>query len=332
MTASLRSKLSSICRLPEGFSSPSVCADVVDLGGVRVSRAGIAATTPEGLELTGSAAEIDGDPAVRAAFELVERVATVEAIAAAVPERHGVFPDSAAPDAFRHARSNGVALHTSHERAATRARWELAERDRVLRAWFGETRPERATASERSRGRGLLASDAFDVELVAFPDDGASAASSGVFVAGAFAFPRRPGVPLAMGFGARATEDAAIEAALAEALQSAAFLWGEPIPDADPGIGPSAMHHLEHWQWAPRHEALRRWLDGDHARFRGVLAEAGLSSGSAADPVVLHDLTPPWARPLHVARATCPSTIPLVFGTPPWTAALPPALRVHPIA
>jgi hypothetical protein len=327
------------CRLPEGFSEPEAFVDDIDLFGVRVRRAGLATSGPGGLELTGSAAALDEDPVARAGFELLERVATALAVAARTPASHGAFPESDAPERYRHARSNGIALHASLETARTRARYELAERDRILRAWYGETTPARVsgehehlTVPMRAVALALASGGAYDVEIHAFPDDGRCLASRDLAVAGAFLFPRRAGLPLAMGFGARPLLGDAAEAALREALQSVAFLWGEPLAEA-PVPGPTALQQLEFWQGASRAEALRGWLAGDHVRHAGSLARLGLGGRAEGPdaPVHFHDLTPSWSPGLHVVRATCDAALPLVFGVAPWADGLATELRVQPI-
>ncbi len=308
-------------RLPEGWSAPQTFADTVSLGETVVGRVGLAVAGPGGLEVTGSAAQVGEPPHARALFELLERVATLEA--------EGRGTAAAQDPAFRYARSNGVALHDSLEEARARAQWELGERHLVLKAWFGDIRPERISLDVRETAfRGV---DGWDVRAYAFRDDGASRAACGVVGAGVFAFPRKDDLPLAMGFAARPTETDALASALGEAVQNAAFLWGEDLPAAAPAVGPSPLHHLEYYQHRSRHAALEAWLDGGHLPFRGALAKALALAGPDA-PVTFEDITPAWAAPMHVVRARCDSAVPLVFGSPPWVEALPLPLRVHPIA
>lgn len=306
--------------LPEGWSSPQTFADTVSLGGTVVGRVGLALTGPGGIEVTGSAAQVGQPPHARALYELLERIATLQA------QREA----STTPDAsFRAARSNGVALHDSIEEAQKRAHWELAERHLVLKSWFGDIRPERLPLDvTETPFHGI---DGWDVRAYAFRNDGTSLAATGLIAVGVFAFPRTDDLPLAMGFAARPSEAAALASALGEAVQSAAFLWGEEIPTAAPDIGPSAFHHLEYYQYRPRHAALEAWLDGAHVGYSGTLSEA-LPLGTAEAPVTFEDITPAWAAPMRVVRARCDSAVPLVFGAPPWLEALPLPLRVHPIA
>lgn len=332
------------CRLPEPFAEPDVHVDRIEIARTDVHRAGLATRGPGGLEITGSAAcagepeHEDAAPARRATFELLERVATFEAVSAGRPDRHGIFASSDAPDRYRPARSNGIALHGSLAEARERALLELAERDRVLRSWYGETLPEPVSWT----GAGgvahallaLLADDGlYDVEAHTFPDDGRCRASRDVEVVGVFAFPRSPGLPVAVGLAGRRTPAEAVTAATQEAVQNLAFLWGEPVPGDDVPPGPSALAQLEYWQAPARHPILRRWLSGAHAR--APVDRRALASVTRAVPdaqVVLHDLTPAWSDGFRVARVTCASAVPLVFGVPPWAAHLPDELVVQPIS
>lgn len=324
------------CPLPEGFGELQVHVDRVRVEGVELLRAGLATTGPGGFEVTGAAAGPDGETVGRAGFELLERVATLEGIAARREDRHGLFAESEAPERYRPARSNGIALHATEAEARERAQLELAERDRVLRAWYGETVPERLAFELPSPTVPLRALTAlavggrYDVQAYAFPDDGRCLASRGVEVVGTFAFPRCGGLPLAMGFAARRARPDALAASVAEAAQSLAFLWDEPVGEEPALPGPSAMHQLEYWQAPSRHATLRAWLAGRHAVHAGALAS--VTRVAPGSEVVFHDLTPAWAEGFRVARATCRAAVPLVFGVAPWASSLPDELRVQPIA
>lgn len=313
---------------PEGFSAPEVFSDVLALEDVRVRRAGAVVRTAGGVEITGSAAELSDDPTPRAVFELVERAATVESFA-----KRAAFRE--VPETYRYARSNGIALHTTHGEASALARAELAERDRVLRSWYGGASPERVLEGGGDALAALLHLRAYEVEVYVFPSSDGAPALSDLVVAGVFAFPKCVGAPLSMGFAARPGRAAAVESAARETLQQAAFLWEEPVmPESAPAtIGPTALQHLEWWQHPSRHPALRAWLTGEHAaQFAGCVDDISAAVGVTPHAAVqFHDLTPAWAGAFRVARATCDAALPLVFGTPPWAETLPHALRVHPV-
>lgn len=309
-------------RLPDGWRAAEAFVDTIAIGEVPIGRVGLSAVAPDGAEVTGAAAAVGAPPAERAGWELVERIATFEWM------RGRDRPLEDASGASRVALSNGVALHATWAEACARARWELAERHAVLRAWFGDSAPERIAIDTETP---LLHVDGWDVRAYLFPDDGSSRVTSGLTIAGVFALPRRPELPLAMGFAARPSRPTALRAALDEALQSGAFLWGEAAPIAPPVVTPSAMGHLEYFQWPGHHRRVSDWLEGAHRRYAGWIDRV-LALAPASTSVTYDDLTPDWAAPLRVAKANCGSTIPLVFGTPAWAGDLPPELRVHPIA
>jgi hypothetical protein len=216
-----------------------------------------------------------------------------------------------------------VALHASWQTACERARWELAERDRILRSWYGAIRPIRVAFPPSSP---LVSVATYDWCAYAFPEPDAASFSSGVEVAGVFGFPRLHGAPLVMGFGARDDAEGALEAAETEATQLLAFLWGEPSPDAAPEMGPTPVHHIDRFQWRPNHGQLREWLGGAHE------GHAPRSSPRVRGETAFVDLTPDWLRGgLRVAKAVCTSATPLTFGDSPFGGHLPPELRPHPI-
>jgi hypothetical protein len=216
-----------------------------------------------------------------------------------------------------------VALHADWKTACTRASWELGERDRVLRSWYGEILPVPLTFPDSSR---LRSAESYEWLAYAFPDPDPTSFSSGVEVVGVFGFPARLDAPLVMGFAARADAGQALAAAETEATQLLAFLWGEVTGDLPSGLGPTAAHHIDHFQWRPKHRELRAWLGGAHrmhARPTGFRGETRIG---------FVDLTPDWlGGGLRVAKAVCPTATPLIFGDSPLGRHLPRELRAHPI-
>lgn len=328
--------------LPEGWSELEAVEDRVVADGVALRRAGLASRGPDGEEITGSAADVAECPAARSYFELLERAATLEALRSVAARyvlrtRSGeeggaadgaaVFPESGEPARWRYARSNGVALYAGWSGACDRALWELCERDRVLRAWYGETLPYPVAA--RVEGSALAEARSYAWEAHGFPAAASDAWSGGLVAVGVFGFPTHPEAPLVLGYAARPTEALAIAAAQREALQQLAFLWGETIPSSEPAVGPSALHHLERTLWPGQHAVLRRWLAGGHRDLGGRAAGAPRLSAS----VGFVDLTPAWlGGDLRVAKAVCPAAAPLAFGEAPFAAHLPRELRLHPVA
>jgi hypothetical protein len=342
MTPMLRETLQRTSPLPEGWSELEVVEDVFVADGVELHRAGIASVAPDGEEVTGSAAEAGSSPAARSYFELLERAATVEALrdrrlayelrtfegdARGTCSADELFPVSDDPARWRYARSNGVALHTDWQRAAHRAFWELSERDRVLRSWYGTLRPQRLRFDLGATA--LAGAASYDWHAYTFPENDRAHFSRGVDVVGVFGFPQYADAPLVLGFGARDDAAAALDAATREATQLLAFLWGEPVTDHAPELGPTPSQHLERFQFPANHALLRRWLDGAHLAYGN---DAPARTGDAS-PVAFVDLTPSWLGGGHrVAKAFCAAAMPLAFGDAPFGAHLPLEVRAHPIA
>jgi ribosomal protein S12 methylthiotransferase accessory factor YcaO-like protein len=347
MESTLQAALERTSRLPDGWSELEIVEDTVLADGVELHRAGVASKGPDGQEVTGSAACASASPARRSYFELLERAATHEAhrarrgpfeLLSASGERVGgcsareVFPESEAPALWRYAKSNGVALHVSWESAARGAFWELCERDRVLRAWYGSLRPRPIDLDVEATP--LARAQSYAWTAVAFPEEDRHHFSSSVHVVAVFGFPRRAHAPLIMGYGARPALELALACATSEAMQSLAFLWGEPLNEGAPKLGPTPMHHLEYFQYPGHHGLLRRWLDGEHVEHaRRATRSVAAGAGERAHDVAFVDVTPSWLNGgFRVAKAHCPTATPLAFGDAPFGGHLPEHLRIHPIA
>lgn len=315
--------------LPRGWSEPEWFSEQAALGDFTLQLAGVAARAPSGELIAGSAAGTGGLPALRAFYELLERASVWVAMnggrdqfavreasgrLAGTISREQAFPSAPSGSDWTYARSNGVALHGTWSEACTRAHLELAERDRVLRAWFGQIVPERVSLPELSAPEDLYA---FEAWRFGFGDPE---------VAGVFAFPRAAG-PLAYGFCAARNIDLAVEGAASECLQRLGFLWGEPIPDREPAPSASPSFHQDYFLYPPQQARLRAWLAGAHAG-ACVLPPSGPSSA------LFIDLTAEGLDGLFVAKALPSSELPLTFGVghPILGTAVPAELSVHPIA
>jgi hypothetical protein len=330
----LSDTLSRTSPLPERWSAPVLHYDTIVADGLSMRRAGISSTGPSGVEMNGAAAELDASPLRRSWLELLERASTVEAMASGDPlvvrNELGVatgvmpvaevFPQSDAPQRWQYARSNGVALHESWAAACQFGRWELAERHCVLRAWDG-TGP--APVRLEHFDHDLPKTTSFEWSAFLF---GSAAFAPEAHVVGVFGFPGSNDLPVALGFGARGDLGGAVRRATGEALQSLAFLWGEPVSE-EPPPAPSPMFHLEYFQARAGRALLRKWLSGARAP-RARTPETHCS----ARTVRYVDLTPTWlGRGLRVAKAMCSGAETLVFGDAPTRTHLPLELRTHPI-
>ena len=291
------------CLLRGGWAIDEVIDDVVEIVGVRIHRSGVTALGENDLAITGSAAALHESPTMRAWYELIERASILasEPAPPRTPER--------APS-----RSNGVALALDEDDARRRARLELAERDRILRSWHGELRPEAIAVptealpivsthvwrAARLPGHRLWSADVEVVAVVGFPHDSA--------------------LPLLRGFGAGIDVRSALLHALGECVQSLAFLAADDIPQNQPSPAATPIFHLDHYLWPPAHATLHAWLDGRFGDREPTPCEDAVTTYT--------DITPAWGRGrFHVTRARCEAAHPLVFGTP-----LDPAVPPHPIA
>jgi ribosomal protein S12 methylthiotransferase accessory factor YcaO len=211
-------------------------------------------------------------------------------------------------------------LAISFEEAARRARLELFERDRVLRSWYGDLAPKRVALPSSVPDALFRAYDfeAYEFEVV-----------QKIHTAGVFGFPVTK-EPVIYGFAARETPRDALSAALDECIQRLGFLWGEPIPEASPHPAPTPSFHQEFYLCPENHEALRRWLRGEHASlFAGRFRMPAL-----VDEPAVEALRPAWLSPeLHVVRANPRGHVPLGFGAahPLLDDEHPAGCTVHPI-
>lgn len=322
--------------LPDGWTPAECLEDSVVVDGVELFRAGWASTSRTGLEVTGSAADREPESRRRAHFELLERIATVEAIeqvqshlsifdvdkeVVGTTSRSEAFPESEQPERWRFARSNGVALHRGWEAACDHARAELVERDRVLRSWYGGAAPILVEVPPA-----LATAGSYDWQAFVVPASEAGWCVD-VVVAGVVGFPKRGERPLVMGYGAAKDHASALAKAEREALQSLAFLWDESVPSAPPPLTPSALGHLEWWLYPGHHELLRRWLAGENAKL-----ESSLGGTEGDERIVFVDLTPSWlSDDYKVVKALSTRAAPLKFGDAPTPERVPDTLRVHPI-
>lgn len=313
--------------LGEGWSVPERIEDVIEVASARIARAGLGCRDEQGREASGSAAEIEGSPLVRAYAELVERVSILEAMGR--PAADSLFPDSDEPARWQYSRSNGIALHTSYEEARRRAMWELVERDRFLRSWYGLVAPERCDVPAVFATGNL--DTVYDWWAGMLPDPEPRGWDAEVRVAVVVGFPRSPRAPLVRGSAARPRAAGAVDAAAREAVQQLAFLWNEELPSELPNLLPSPQLHLDWYLYPEHHAMLRAWLGGGHQRFGAAWA----ARRSLASPPSFVDITPDWLEgKASVVKAICTDAIPLTFGVGPerLSGHLPAELRVHPVA
>src|SRR5437762_9856034 len=259
--------------LGDRWRDPKAYEEVVSIRGVEIALAGLSTESTEGEVVTGSAGDVGEIPLPRAYFELLERASVVAVgreprvewpVRDLDGQEHGVAtssqlaPASPDPARWRYARSNGVAVSSTWRDACCRASWELIERDRILRSWYGAFAPTRISMAAAAMPRDL--DEVYEFEGYSFGE----AEDSRVHVVGVFGFPRADSAPLLYGFGARPIRADALSAASRECVQRLGFLWGESIPSAAPDFEPTPHYHQELFLCPSNHPALRAWLRGKH--------------------------------------------------------------------
>ena len=327
--------------LMNGWEAPTLFQETTSVNGLRIHLVGLAARATDSEMAIGSAGALECAPLARAYFELLERASIVTSMrdptaSVVLKDAHGaqrsivtvaeLFPASTAPQSWSYSRSNGVAIASNWKDACDRALWELIERDRVLRSWYGAIVPEKIDFPAGFLPPHL--SEIYDVEAFSF----GAANALDVQVVAVFGFPRVEGAPLIGGLGARPTAQGALEAAWGECLQRLGFLWGEEVPSDEPAFAATPDFHQETFLWPGKHATLRAWLSGAHSRFDGCLKEP---ISTARGSRLFADLTPAVLEGRAVvAKAIAQSEVPLTFGCghPLVERASPEELRVHPVA
>ena len=302
------------------WERPELFLSEFSYGKLRLSGIGLSLETSAFGQVTASAAGVGSGVVSRAYFELLERLAISEMIAQseAAPdyELEGLRWESGIParvpasEAFPTrqgatwvlSRSNGVAAQMSFAKAADSAAFELIERDRVLRSWYGEFSPEK-TETTADTPWGHL-DQIYSVEAYEF----------GQATAGVFAFPKVPNLPLVFGFGAGKDMRSAVEKAECEALQRLSFLHEEPMPEDFPSLSFNPMYHLDYYLCRKGIPIVIDWLHGKRVSTVGKAVRMPPAPIDYSD-VVVANVTPLWLQGrLSIVKAISPSRLPLVFG------------------
>jgi len=341
---------SEVIPLGEGWETPQRFDGSVNIGSIQIHATGFASKYKDGRTLTGSAASIDKPVPDRAYYELMERTALYSAMQlhpqVALPEVDvkgraigekligDLFPLSSHPNQWDFARSNGVACHFELAEAIRRAVWELAEREAILRSWYGLTRP---VPVSRAEGPLWQLSPIYNVFHVEFPSV-TTKTELGIDdhkVAGCFLFPKnKDTAPLVYGFGVGGHIEGALDAAERECLQRLGFLWHEKVPMTCAALKPTAVWHQEYYLVPSHHYKVLRWITMGHQEFR---TDHSSVASRQFEPLIVSfvELTPKeWSGRIHIVKTIGEKAIPLLWGEPADAAhltAVPQDLWIHPI-
>lgn len=340
-------RLSAAHPLPAGWNLVSCFVERVALAAATMHLVGLVSEGPGDMQATGSAASPVALPIDRAYFELLERTSLLAVMAAGSDRfplldgagrvrgscaREEAFPSAPAGASWAYARSNGVAAGASFADACRAAEFELIERDRVLRSWYGQSLPRRlSTPTLAGPFAGPEADNAtHHFQAYQFGDD----RCRGPVVVGVFGFPRHGSAPLVYGFGAGEVRSTALSHAERECRQRLGFLWGEDVPQAAPAFATTAAFHQEYYLWPGGHPHLRAWLAGDRARQGDLRAVPRRPRQAVPAQRLFIDLTfGPAAHGVRVVKALPVDELALVFGQghPQIGGPRPETLAPHPI-
>ncbi len=314
-------------QMPAGWKLIDELNENVDLFTAKIQIAGKAAQHELlGTSVTGSSASWTQNPEAFAYFELLERMAIVEALdrhksnegqvwRLIDPHRGGsrgeaveIFQNSSKPDIWQPSKSNGVALGSSWQHASQNAVCEAVERHLVLASWYGALIPQKLEAGALPLALAPLARH-YNVMHYSFGELPTAATRTPVAVTGTFFWPRKPNAPLIYGFGAGLSSNEALQKSLKEAVQRLSFLDGEEVPEIEPLFSPTPDYHQEYFLHPERQEVLSKWLRGEF--FKGSESTQLLDT---RNPVQFVDLTPSTLETLVVVKALTPSLLPLCFG------------------
>lgn len=224
--------------------------DLAEVGRWKIFLVGLSLRSPSGDLITASAAGLTDYPKQRAFYELVERAWLWQL-------RDQIDIEKEGGQSWKLSLSNGVAFGMGKEDASRRALYELVERDRVLRSWYGEFQPKIIDVQEKRYFDECL-NHQVEHQILHFGT--VEVGSESIETIGIYATSdRRPPI---MAWGAGPTIKDAIIKAKSEYVQRLGFLfqeeWGD-IPDASTTpdfhlayyFRPEATQWIEEWLHRP---------------------------------------------------------------------------------
>lgn len=233
----------------------------------------------------------------KAYFELVERMALIDPFI----EHH----EDSLKKEYQKSKSNGVAFHTDLSLAKENAKFEVIERDAILRYWYLNMAPAKVSilppeiclTSEKLK-------DFYDIELFSFKSP--FSISHSAVVTASFAFPKTPGLNFVYGFGCADSLEKSIKKSFSENLQTLAFLWGESFDPLE--FSPTPSYHQSQFVTKNGVNLIREWLNSPIAYSCDDLSL--LNTDFTFD-----DLTPEHLKgSAYIVKASNPNAIPLIFG------------------
>ena len=333
-------QLASRYPLPEGYELQEPFIDQLQLGNFLIGMAGLLATKDDiQAETIGAAAGLGEVPIERAYFELLERTYTrlardsdrtsfaeIDSQGNVVGEllHSEVFGPNQPDGITTHSLTNGVAIQRTPEATCRSALSELAERDHLLRAWYGFT-----AVTPVAPPTGMLrtwAQEHYEVLACVF----STPSSAHVHSAALLAYPHDAHrAPLLFASGGGSSTDEALARAERELLQRLAFLWGEDIPAQVPKASATVHYHQEYYLVPSNHRLLRDFMLRGHGQYK---QPTQLKPFDVRQVRFVDLRMPGFPESLCLVRAVGGDALPVLFGQDQLASALPAPLQVHPIS
>lgn len=310
--------------LPKKWDRLETFVETQNIEDIAINMVGLSLDHHPVLPIIGSAANLQEPPWERAYFELLERgyLLNIESQCKDEPFTRfhlldqnkklisyisgaRIFKEAPIEDLWRYARSNGVALHTNFESAATNAVNELLERDRFLRFWYSRRAPRYLKNWVQHLPANLF--HLYDLRAYLFDEPGDF--EQGIFVVVIFGFPKKLGPPFLIGLGCANTVESAFQKSLSETYQRLGFMWDEKPPTRFPDFSLTPDFHLHYYEHPDSWSFLKKWLEQEFAP-----RELNFAPVKKSDIFLVNLELESIPKNLFLIKAVANNAIPLTFG------------------
>lgn len=205
------------------------------------------------LIIFGSSASFDESCTLKARCEFLERASLI----IGSENKHSLEVK------YKKSLTNGVAFHTSYEKAKRLAFLERVERDAILRSWYEDISPKKVALD------GSEISEFIQMDLKGFTKRFKTSfykfhsPFSGISVMGSFLEDKMNHYPMIYGFAADEEFNMAIRGSFREAFQRLGFLWEESFSQDLSFFCPTSEYHQDYYLQHKNKFILKKWLEGN---------------------------------------------------------------------
>lgn len=323
--------------LSKNWATPEVFTEEFTLENFSTEVVGLASENDSGQSVVGSSMGSDGKVIDIAYYELIERISIMEVLNER-PHKFNIvnsdllqtaeyidfdvaYPANEEID-YKFSLSNGTSFHTDKSLACENAKYELFERDLILRSWFGHYTPQEIVLADYNVVNPCPKSfemKAYSIEYAEGPFE--------IYACFFCFYPQDNSRPIVYGSGASYNKLLALQKAQDEAFQRLPFLWDEEISQKSPAFSPTPDYHQEFYIRQSNKKLLASWLSGRH-KGRSTLHH------KVSPEVYYIDITPSYLKDkAYVIKALSSHTLPLIFGKnySHIIGKVPRELEIHPV-